>query len=78
MGQFPSPSKIVFRENVSTFCNIDGEFFELHKPKSIKFTKVYTVKVVCPSDPGKSRLLRDEGIIPGAPNAYVLPVDIVV
>lgn len=78
IGQFPTHTKIEFRENVHTYCNIDGEFFELSNPKSISFRLVTTVKVVCPADPKRSRLARDENLVPGGVNSDVLPLDAMV
>jgi hypothetical protein len=43
VGQFPSDTTILFHPNVETYCNIDGEFFQLSKPKSITFRRTCTV-----------------------------------
>ncbi|KAI9018971.1 ATP-NAD kinase-like domain-containing protein [Hyaloraphidium curvatum] len=75
VGQFPSVTKLRFREGVNTHCNIDGEFYELMNPKCITFKLLSTVTVVCPSDPMRSRLARDEEKIPGRPRGDVAPVE---
>ena len=75
VGQFPSDTTILLCPNVETYCNIDGEFFQLSKPKSISFRRVVTVKMVCPSDLKISRLARDELAVPGSVNSDILPID---
>lgn len=70
IGQFDSTIELLFQPNSEAKLMIDGEFYELKNCRSLQIRKLFSIKVIGPNDPAKSRVVHDELTSHGSANVF--------